>query len=60
MIMIKRFRERFIPRCGPYTLARFFKHTEDYVRGFGREAELRTNDVILDLKSYRLSLGRVQ
>ena len=47
-----RFRERFVPFTGPYNLARFYKHTEDYVRGFGEEAELREKDVVLDLEAY--------
>lgn len=34
------------------TFARFLKHTEGYVRGFGREAELRENGEVLDVESY--------
>lgn len=40
--------------CGPYTLSRFLKHTEDYVSAFGREAELRERDVVLDVESYNV------
>lgn len=50
--MTKDFRQRFAPYAGPVTFARFLKHTEGYVRGFGREAELRETGEVLDVESY--------
>ena len=46
------FRARFAPGCGPYTFARFLKCVEGYLRGVGREAELRTHDVVLDVECF--------
>ncbi|KAJ3553945.1 hypothetical protein NM688_g3358 [Phlebia brevispora] len=50
--MTKEFRARLVPNCGPYTLDRFFKHSEDYVKAFGKEAEYREDDIVLDIDSY--------
>lgn len=47
-----RFKQRFFPYAGSATAGRFLKHTEDYVYGFTREAELREKNIVLDLKSY--------
>ncbi|PSR88980.1 hypothetical protein PHLCEN_2v4942 [Hermanssonia centrifuga] len=52
--MTKDFRARFFPHTGPATLRRFLKHTEAYVHGFGREAELREAGVVLDVESYNV------
>ena len=46
------FKKRLFPYAGPATAQRFLQHTEDYVKGFSREAELRENNVVLDLASY--------
>lgn len=46
------FKKRFFPFAGPATARRFLKHSEDYVLGFAREAELREKNVVLDLASY--------
>jgi hypothetical protein len=46
------FKARLLPDVGPATLRRFIKHTEDYVNGFGVEAELREKNVVLDIPAY--------
>ncbi len=51
---LRSFRARFFPHTGPATLRRFLKHTEAYVHGFGREAELREAGVVLDVESYNV------
>nr|BCX55498.1 sesquiterpene synthase [Phanerodontia chrysosporium] len=50
--MTKDFKKRFFPYAGPATTRRFLKHTEDYVLGFAREAELREKNVVLSLAAY--------
>lgn len=49
---MSRFRDRFIPNCGPYTLARFLQHSEDYVHAFEKEADYREDGTVLDVDAY--------
>ncbi|GJE85104.1 terpenoid synthase [Phanerochaete sordida] len=50
--MTRDFKQRFFPYAGPATARRFLEHTESYVLGFAREAELREQGVVLDLAAY--------
>ncbi|KAI0696795.1 terpenoid synthase [Cytidiella melzeri] len=50
--MTKDFKARFFPNAGPATLRRFIEHTEAYVKGFSVEAELREQNVVLDIPAY--------
>ncbi|GJE85113.1 terpenoid synthase [Phanerochaete sordida] len=50
--MTKDFKRRFFPYSGPATARRFLEHSENYVLGFAREAELREQGVVLDRATY--------
>ncbi|KAH8100907.1 isoprenoid synthase domain-containing protein [Cristinia sonorae] len=50
--MTKEFRARLLKYAGPGCFKRFLKHSADYVRAVGKEAEYRERGEVLDLNAY--------